>query len=219
MNYNKAANRPTLLSLEEVRKLFHEIGHLIHALCTETTYAASQYVDRDFVEAPSLMFEQFFCMQPPSLPWDTTIQTLTCGTSGKEQHIKDVSFHYSHISPRYRDIWEASIPEKLRKPTDQVQPAVQLHDDVVSALSNSSTGWKIVRDQLRDLFFSTFDMLIHTPTSHETLETMNLAESFNKMKSEVYSLPGGERVDGWEWGHGESVSGTSIVLFCSFPVS
>lgn len=65
MNYDKSTgDRPTLLNLEEVRKLFHEIGHLVHALCTRTTYSASQYVDRDFVEAPSLMFEQFFCMSP-----------------------------------------------------------------------------------------------------------------------------------------------------------
>lgn len=62
MNYNKPSDdRPILLNIEEVGKLFHEIGHLIHALCTRTDYAASQYVDRDFVEAPSLMFEQFFC--------------------------------------------------------------------------------------------------------------------------------------------------------------
>ncbi len=62
MNYSNVTDHPTLLNLQEVGKLFHEIGHLIHALCTETRYAASQYVDRDFVEAPSLMFEQFFCM-------------------------------------------------------------------------------------------------------------------------------------------------------------
>lgn len=62
MNYNKPSDdRPILLNIEEVGKLFHELGHLIHALCTGTDYAASQYVDRDFVEAPSLMFEQFFC--------------------------------------------------------------------------------------------------------------------------------------------------------------
>lgn len=70
MNYNKTAGRPTLLNLADVRKLFHEIGHLIHALCTETDYAASQYVDRDFIEAPSLMFEQFFCTQSPILAFD-----------------------------------------------------------------------------------------------------------------------------------------------------
>lgn len=69
MNYHKPSNdRPILLNLEDVRKLFHEIGHLVHALCTRTTYAGSQYVDRDFVEAPSLMFEQFFCMLPRNGP-------------------------------------------------------------------------------------------------------------------------------------------------------
>lgn len=185
MNYNKTANRPTLLSLEEVRKLFHEIGHLIHALCTETNYAASQYVDRDFIEAPSLMFEQFF--------WQA-------------RHIKDVSFHYSHISPHYKEIWEASLPEEERQSAHAMQPEAQLQDDVVAAMAKSSSGWKIVREQLKDVFFSMFDMTIHTPNSHEELDAMNLAEVFNKLKTEIYSLPGGEAIgDGWEWGHGETV--------------
>ncbi|KUI61051.1 Saccharolysin [Cytospora mali] len=191
MNYNKTADRATLLSLEEVRKLFHEIGHLIHALCTETAYAASQYVDRDFIEAPSLMFEQFF--------WQA-------------RHIKEVSFHYSHISPRYKEIWEASLPEKERQFANKMQPEAQLQDDVVAAMAKSSSGWKIVREQLKDVFFSIFDMTIHTPASHEALEAMNLAEVFNKLKSEIYSLPGGEVTgDGWEWGHGEAVR--ELLLF------
>ncbi|CAN8104142.1 unnamed protein product [Discula destructiva] len=184
MNYNKPSDdRPVLLTLEEVRKLFHEIGHLIHALCTRTNYAASQYVDRDFVEAPSLMFEQFF--------WQA-------------RHIKDVSFHYSHISPRYYEIWKASLPEDERK--SPLQPDKPLNDEVVSAMAKRSLGWRNVREQLGELFFSTFDMLIHTPASHEALAAMNLAEVFNRTKSEIYSLKGGEAIgDGWEWGHGETV--------------
>lgn len=86
----------------------------------------------------------------------------------------------------------------------------------MTALSKHSTGWKVVIAQLKDVFFSTFDMLIHTPTSHKTLEAMNLAESFNKLKSEIYSLPGGEASDGWEWGHGESVSELPIFHYVPF---
>ncbi|ROV87731.1 hypothetical protein VMCG_10579 [Cytospora schulzeri] len=167
INYNKAADRPTLLSLGEVRKLFHEIGHLIHPLCTETVYAASQYVDRDFIEAPSLMSQQFF--------W-------------QERHIKDVSFHYSLISSQYRKVWKASMPQEQRESADSLQPGAQLRNDVVAAMARSSTGWKIVREQLKD-----------------ALEAMNLAESSNKLKSEIYRLAGGEAIDGWEWGHGEAV--------------
>jgi len=100
MNYNEplATGEPTLLSLNDIRKLFHEIGHLIHALCTETKYASSAFVDHDFIEAPSLMFEQFF--------W-------------KEPHIRDVSCHYSHLSPALRDVWRAGLLGHQRESAEQ----------------------------------------------------------------------------------------------------
>lgn len=89
MNYSKPPDdRPTLLNIEEVGKLFHEIGHLIHALCTRTDYAASQYVDRDFVEAPSLMFEQFFC-------WSLSL-IIPPPTSGSQIDINDHRARTSH---------------------------------------------------------------------------------------------------------------------------
>lgn len=98
------------------------------------------------------------------------------------------------------------MPKEQDQYTDALQPEAQLQDDVVAAMAQSSTGWKIVREQLKDVFFSTFDMVIHTPTSHEALESLNLAETFNRLKSEIFSLPGGEAIgDGWEWGHGEAV--------------
>lgn len=89
MNYMQTASVPTLLGLDDVRKLFHEIGHLVHALCTVTKYAASQAVDRDFVEAPALMFEQFF--------WQS-------------QLIHDVSYHYAWLSPGYEKVWRDTLP-------------------------------------------------------------------------------------------------------------
>lgn len=103
------------------------------------------------------------------------------------------------------------MPEEHRQSANTMQPETQLRDDVVAAMAKSSSGWKIVREQLKEVFFSIFDMVIHTPTSHEALEAMNLAEVFNKLKSEIYSLPGGEATgDGWEWGHGEAVCETFL---------
>lgn len=102
-------------------------------------------------------------------------------------------------------MWEASQHQDQRH--SATRPDVKLKDDTVAAMAKtSSRGWKIVREQLKDVFFSTFDMVIHSPASREALEAMNLAEVFNKLKSEIYSLKGGEAIgDGWEWGHGEAV--------------
>lgn len=50
---------PSLLSHSEVQTLFHEFGHAMHALVTTAPYASQSGTStaRDFVEAPSQMFE------------------------------------------------------------------------------------------------------------------------------------------------------------------
>ena len=59
-NFNPASGeRPSLLSHDEVQTLFHEFGHVMHSLVTTASYASQAGLGtvRDFVEAPSQMFE------------------------------------------------------------------------------------------------------------------------------------------------------------------
>ncbi len=61
-NFAKAANgRPTLLSFDNVRTLFHEFGHALHGLLSDVTYVrlSGTNVLRDFVELPSQMHENW----------------------------------------------------------------------------------------------------------------------------------------------------------------
>ena len=54
------AEQPSLLSLEEVRTLFHEFGHALHALLNRTTYPTSaEAIKVDFVELPSQIMENW----------------------------------------------------------------------------------------------------------------------------------------------------------------
>ncbi|KAG8162406.1 hypothetical protein KVR01_008171 [Diaporthe batatas] len=183
MNYMKTAGRPTLLGLGDVRKLFHEIGHLVHALCTRTKYAASQQVDRDFVEAPALMFEQFF--------WQA-------------QLIQDVSHHYAWLSPEYEMIWRETLPDAER--ASSALPPQRMPEGVAVSIASSDVKRRALREELNSLFFAKYDLMIHSPESHEALEKMNLTAAYNKMKSEIRSLAGGEALgEGLEWGHGETV--------------
>ena len=61
-NFSKpTADKPSLLSLEEVQTLFHEFGHALHGLLSHCTYKslAGTEVARDFVELPSQIMENW----------------------------------------------------------------------------------------------------------------------------------------------------------------
>jgi thimet oligopeptidase len=53
------ADKPSLLSFEDVQTLFHEFGHAMHNMLSTASYASQSgtSVPRDFVEAPSQMLE------------------------------------------------------------------------------------------------------------------------------------------------------------------
>lgn len=53
------ADKPSLMSIDEVNTLFHELGHGLHSLFGNTTYSGSRVVPRDFVELPSQVMENW----------------------------------------------------------------------------------------------------------------------------------------------------------------
>ncbi|HYF18919.1 MAG TPA: M3 family metallopeptidase, partial [Ramlibacter sp.] len=67
-NNNFAKASPTLLSLDDVRTLFHEFGHALHGLLSDVRYErlAGTHVLRDFVELPSQLYENW-ALQPQVL--------------------------------------------------------------------------------------------------------------------------------------------------------
>ena len=63
MNFAKApAGKPSLLTLDDARTLFHEFGHGLHGMMSDVTYPsiAGTNVARDFVELPSQLYEHWF---------------------------------------------------------------------------------------------------------------------------------------------------------------
>jgi peptidyl-dipeptidase Dcp len=62
LNFTKPpAGSPALVSLDGGRVLFHEFGHALHGLLSDVTYGSlsGTAVDRDFVELPSQLFENW----------------------------------------------------------------------------------------------------------------------------------------------------------------
>jgi peptidyl-dipeptidase Dcp len=69
LNFPKGGEgAPALLSLDDARTLFHEFGHALHGLLSDVTYGglSGTSVDRDFVELPSQLFENWL-LQPEVL--------------------------------------------------------------------------------------------------------------------------------------------------------
>ena len=59
-NFSKpTADKPSLMSLDEVETLFHELGHGLNSLFGNTTYSGSRSTPRDFVELPSQVMENW----------------------------------------------------------------------------------------------------------------------------------------------------------------
>ena len=71
------AGGPTLLSLDDVRTLFHEFGHGLHGLLSDVGYErlSGTQVLRDFVELPSQLFEHWIdepaVLERHARRWDT----------------------------------------------------------------------------------------------------------------------------------------------------
>lgn len=63
MNFARGGDgEPTLISWDDARTLFHEFGHGLHGMLSETVYPslAGTSVSRDFVELPSQIYEHWF---------------------------------------------------------------------------------------------------------------------------------------------------------------
>jgi peptidyl-dipeptidase Dcp len=59
-NFTKpTADKPSLMSLDEVETLFHELGHGLNGLFGNTVYSGSRRTPRDFVELPSQVMENW----------------------------------------------------------------------------------------------------------------------------------------------------------------
>ena len=85
-NFTKpTADKPALLQHGEVETYFHEFGHVMHMLCskTETAKFGGTHVERDFVEAPSQMLENWV--------WE-------------EEALKKMSGHYKDASEIPREL-------------------------------------------------------------------------------------------------------------------
>jgi Zn-dependent oligopeptidase len=122
-NFDKPSEtRPSLLPHGDVVTFFHEFGHVMHGMCSHANYSrfSGTSVERDFVELPSQMLENWV--------WDKSI-------------LKRVSKHFETGEP----LPDETIDKKI---------------GIKNLLEATFT--------LRQLFYGSFDFLLHS-ANDETL--------------------------------------------------
>lgn len=125
----------------------------------------------DFVEAPSQLLE-YWCWVPDCL------QRLSC--------------HYSNVSPDGDEECNTSISGSLH-PLKEIPRSL-----LESLIEAKSVNQGILT--MRQVAFSMFDMQIHCPISHQSLQSMDTCEVYNSLLHATTLLqgPGSD----FQWGHG-----------------
>ena len=165
-------NRPSTLKHQECVSFFHELGHAIHNMVSNTEFGRfhGTRTARDFSEAPSKMLENWF--------W----------TPGQ---LKSMSFHYAHLSPEYMAAWKAENP-------GAPEPPKHMPDEMIASIVNSR-DFDGAYFHLTQVFLSRFDLMVHSPHSHEEIEQMDIQRRCNKLRDEIVLLNGPDK--DYTWGH------------------
>ncbi|MBT4583743.1 MAG: hypothetical protein HOC93_01520 [Phycisphaerae bacterium] len=145
-NFTKpTADKPSLMTHDEAETFFHEFGHCLHTLLSEAEIAgfAGTSVERDFVEAPSQMFEE----------WVWTPETLSLFAK-----------HYETGEPMPSELIEGMIAAKNLQSGIKTEGQIFLgmvdqayHTDEDGVVDTTQVGYD-VHDLTR--------MYPHTPGSH-----------------------------------------------------
>ncbi|OAR00068.1 hypothetical protein LLEC1_07866 [Akanthomyces lecanii] len=174
------ARKPSLLKHGEVVTMFHELGHGIHNLVSQTKYGRLHGTNttRDFVEAPSQMLESW------------------CWISSQ---IQALSKHWSYLSPEYEKSYMDSVPNAAATRPEEKMPEAMVQAIIRTRFVNDALL------NLRMLHYSIFDMAIHQPKSHEEALNMDLSKMFNKLRHDVCMLDDLGDADDYHWAHGAAI--------------
>lgn len=175
-NFVKHPSKPTLLQHNEVKTLFHELGHGIHHLVSRTKYSLSH--SRDFVEVPSIMLENFIWV-PEILVRLGRHYTYLGGSGGKDDTktcwANDDDDDDDDDGPRPNTV-SATLPQDLAEAMARTKNVNAAHDMLV---------------QIR---LALFDLTIHAPSPEEgrTATDQDTTLLWNTLRRDTVGLADGD---------------------------
>jgi metallopeptidase MepB len=163
---------PCLLSQFEVTALLHETGHALHNIVSDTQYGLLHGTG---------VTRDFVEVHAMVVERFLTLPKL----------LRQMSCHYSHLKPEYTKAWQENVKDL---------PPKKLSDDLIAACLKNIKDFNFGRSYA-NVALCHFDMAVHNPETHESLEKMNMAETFNQIERDVKLLHGPQNLGGTlDWG-------------------
>ncbi|MBT4530272.1 MAG: hypothetical protein HOC27_03620 [Phycisphaerae bacterium] len=145
-NFTKPTDdKPSLMTHDEAETFFHEFGHCLHTILSEAEIAgfAGTSVERDFVEAPSQMFEE----------WVWTPETLSLFAK-----------HYETGEPMPAELIDGMIAAKNLQ--SGIKTEGQIFLGMVDQAYHTDTDGEVDTTQVAYDIHDSVRMYPHTPGSH-----------------------------------------------------
>lgn len=142
-NFTKpTADKPSLLTHDEVETFFHEFGHCLHTILGETKYwrFAGTGVERDFVEAPSQMFENWI--------WDADV-------------LATFARHYETGEPLPRELLDSMI--EARRLASGIEAEHQFYYGLVDFVYHTDEDGEVDTTQVQAQLFTDVEIYDSVP--------------------------------------------------------
>lgn len=169
---------PCLLRHGQVVTFFHELGHGIHDLVSKTAFARFHGpggTSVDFGELPSQLLENW-CFVPSVL--------------------KELSQHYSAVSPAYLETWREKKKGEVNPPPETIPDDLIAKISAVYRVNNSL-------EHLNQILMATFDLKVHQIETAQEIEALDIATLYSELRRQIYpvDMPQSEVEEGWGNGY------------------